>query len=359
MSVLIAPTVQWLYRKIPYFYPISSIRTMEGKLLSPSTVRELTEADNIPVFISTLEGLDYPAYLSLVNGYEIGLRLYLAHTQEEIDLVIPQHLRGFFESFVGARWDIKNIKRILIETNSKERVFETPIDLIRIGTIDFDLAKSIYETEDLSEILSRLDETEYAALVTEGVRDWRETGSISSLTILLFRYYFSKCHMLIEDIKGEDREDLLTLIGTIIDITNIKLIIRLKIDQIYPETIKENLIYPGFEIDAEILNNLVQLDKIEDILNVLVTTPYGEYITHALKEFEKDKDYVVIEKYLQRILIGRARDISLKRSFGAGPIIAFLLTKEIEIDIVRSILTSIQEELSADEIDKYLALETT
>lgn len=359
IAILIAPTVQWLYRKIPYFYPVSGIRTMEGKLLSSSKIKELTEADNVPVFISSLEGLDYPTYLSLENGYEVGLRLYLAHTQEEIDLVIPQHLRGFFDSFVRARWDIRNIKRVLLEAYSKERIIEMPVDLIRIGTIDFDLVKSMYETQELGEILPKLDETEYAALITEGVRDWRETGSISPLTTLLFRYYFSKCHRLIEDIKGEDREDLLTLIGTIIDITNIRLIIRLKVDQVPPETIKENLIYPGFEIDPETMNSLVQLDKIEDILNLLTATPYGEFITQAIKEFERDKDYVGIEKYLQKILISRVRDISLKRSFGAGPIIAFLLIKEIEIDCVRSILTGIQEGLSPDEIDKYLALETT
>jgi len=139
-----------------------------------------------------------------------------------------------------------------------------------------------------------------------------------------------------------------------IDIENLKIILKGKADGLSSEAISNYTTSKGYELASWKLKELADVESIEGVISSLDGTKYAPIVTENLEEFEKVKSVYVFEKALDSYLVQMGKKLSLRQPFGIGPIIGLITSKELEIRNLKIIIKGKIEGLSASEIREIL-----
>ena len=130
----------------------------------------------------------------------------------------------------------------------------------------------------------------------------------------------------------DDNTSLLhNYIGTMVDVANIKVIIRAKADNLKYEDIEAYMISDGYQVREWKLKELMEAEDVEGVISGLEGTDYAPLLSEAMSEFKETSSMASFESSLDNFVVKTAKTISLKNQFGIGPMIGFLSRKEIEI----------------------------
>ncbi len=307
-----------------YAYITGRVRALEVRLLDKLKMERMVAATSVKASFSELEETDYGSYVSQlkdINNFEELLHDELRRLYFFIDKwSLNRELTDLFRM----RYDFHNLKVFL-----KNKFKEKPLPLeklpfVNLGTVD---PKEIEKAEELLETQKKTTEA------------FEKSKNPQDIDIILDKEYYKLCLG-----KARESEDkfVINLFRREIDLINIKTFFRcraLKRDKVF---------FSKVFLEGGCLTKKLFLEFYEKeenaFLRKLSFTPYAKvimgYEKEGLKGLELSCDNFLLE-YIKKTKLVTA---------GLEVLIAYLIAKENEIKLLRSVLTGKISEIPAQMI---------
>ena len=175
------------------------------------------------------------------------------------------------------------------------------------------------------------------------------------LDIEFDRYIFTKLKTLKVPYKCEEGKQLFLKI--LLDISNLKNILRAKQSNYDSDKIKLLFLDEGSEIPQWKFNELAQKESISRFISGLEGTSYYDVLTDEIETYNKEQSTQIFEIALDKLFLKRTAEISNHNYTTIGPSIRFLISKEYEIRNLKIIAKGIGENLSPEIFRQYLVTE--
>jgi V/A-type H+-transporting ATPase subunit C len=313
----------------PYTYPNARVRARTGRLFNEKEFSEIVESQNVEEVKNYLRGV--PDYAKYIDTYplEKALDSQLAETYDLIARITPDDSKDSFK-FLLKKWDIKNIKSIIIAKEAGLSHEQTVDLVVPFGELSNKL-DSLIDSDSVEEVLNALEGTEYPKVVEDAIPIYKETGLLLPLEASMDKYLLENLLKTSATPEDENTTLLHNYIGTMVDVANIKIILRAKADNIKYEDIEPYMVSDGYEIREWKLKELMEAEDVSGVISGLEGTDYAPMLSDAMSEFTETGSMANFEKLLDGYVVKTAKTISLKNQFGIGPMIGFLSRKETEV----------------------------
>lgn len=326
----------------PYTYPNSRVRARTGRLFNEKQFSEIIESSNIDEVKNYLRG--FPDYAQYIDKYplEKALDAQLAETYDLIARIAPENSQEAFK-FLLKKWDIKNIKSIVVAKTAGLNPEETLNLVVPFGELS-DRLDSLLDVDNVNEILNILDGTDYAPLLEDAIPLYEETGVLLPIEASLDKYLLENLLRTVATPEDDNTSYLHKYVGSMVDVANIKIILRAKADGLKFEDIEPYMISEGYQIREWKLKDLMEAEDVSGVVSGLDGTDYAPMLSEAMTKYSETGSIATFETGLDNHIYETAKDISLKNQFGIGPMIGFLNRKEIEIKNLKIIARGKREQ---------------
>lgn len=345
-----------------YAYPIVRVAAMRSRLVTESKIDEIVRAENLAEIIAILEGTDCGKHLNQamseydkigVIALERSLNQHLVDVYKTTLGIVPDEIKSLLK-MLARKWEIKNLKTIFRAKHVGLPKKELEASLLPFeGLLHSGLVKQIIEVESIEEIFRLLSDMKYGIILKEAIEEYQKRKSLVIIDAALDRYYYGETAKVLYQLGVRGR-DVKRLFELEVDITNLKIILRCKKENIPKGEVAKFLIPFGFELVGKRLEELIEAENIETVLSRLEGTSYIEILNAVRTEYEKTGSLLPFERALEQFLIRTAKTVSRLQVFGPNPIIGFFIVKENEVKSVKTILAAKEEKLSPEKIKELI-----
>ncbi|SHH55897.1 V/A-type H+-transporting ATPase subunit C [Clostridium collagenovorans DSM 3089] len=303
---------------------VSRLRVLEKRLLDKSKIERMIDSASADEVLRILSETEYANLMSDVKraeDYELLLSKELKRVYSLIYEISPDKT---IIDIMSLRNDYHNIKVLL-----KGKALDKDLDYLLMpdGNMDVNELKSAIQSGDLRDL------NPMAKMAIEEVNKiFADTKDPQQIDIIVDRYMFA--HML-DMAKTTKMDFLIDYVKITIDFTNIKTLIRVKKQQKDVKFLREVLIDGGtISLDKFTIS---LNDSLENFMSKIRATKYFDIIKVGIEEYISTNKLTALEKICDNYImdyIKKAKYIT----FGAEPLIAYVLAKETEIKIIRIIM---------------------
>lgn len=323
-----------------YVEAVSRIRAMETKLFDESMLNKIIESSSPEEAIKFLQETGYASEIQSikkVQDYEIILSKELKKLYDFLYKTVPDK---DLVDIMELKYDYHNIKTLL-----KGKALNKNYDylLIKMKPDYTEKIISSIQSDNYSDISRIMGEA-----IQKAYREFSTTKDPQVIDIIIDSYMYK--HMLIKAEKFEE-SFIINFVKLNIDLTNIKTLLRVKNQNRNREFLNLVLISGG-KVDKDILLNCLN-ESIENIINKLMFTDYGNILKVGLQEYSKNKKLNKFEKLCDNYTMNYLKK-SRYISFGPEPILAYIYGKENEIKSIRIILVGKINKVSSNIIVERL-----
>lgn len=337
----------------PYTYPNARVRARKGRLFNDKQYTEIIESQNMEEVKNYLRGL--PEYAKYIDEYplEKALDTQLAETYDLIARIAPDNSKEPF-NFLLKKWDTRNIKSIIIAKEAGLGAEETLNLIVPYGDLS-DKLNTLVDADTIDEILNSLEGTEYAPLLEDAVPTYKETGILLPIEASLDKYVLENLLRTSATPEDDNTAYVHEYVGNMVDVANIKMILRAKADGLKFEDVEPYMVSDGYQIREWKLKDLMESENVSGVVNGLEGTDYAPLLSESLTDYQETGSIESFEKALDIHVNDVAKRISQKNQFGIGPMIGYLNKKEKEIKNLKIIVRGKREQdLSASIIKEML-----
>ncbi len=340
--IVVVSTIKPVLDMFPYTYPNARVRARTGRLFTEKEFSEIVESQNIEEVKNYLRGVpDYAKYIDMYP-LEKALDTQLAETYDLIARITPDNSKEVFK-FLLKKWDIKNIKSIIIAKKAGLSPEETLNLIVPFGALT-DKLDSLIEADNVTEVLNGLEGTEYPKILEDAIPIYNETGLLLPLEASLDKYLLQNLLRTSATPEDDNTSLLHNYVGTMVDVANIKIIMRAKADDLKYDDIESYMISDGYQIREWKLKELMETEDVAGVISGLDGTDYAPMLSDAMTDYTETHSMASFENALDTHVAKTAKTISLKNQFGIGPMIGFLSRKEREIKNLKIIARGKREE---------------
>ena len=249
------------------------------------------------------------------------------------------------------KFDAWNVKTLLRGVYAETDAEEVRVDLIQAGELDPDRLDRLADAGTVEEIVEGLADTLFGDALAEAYEDYEETGLLVPLENAVDRAYY---------------ELLSANLGSSPELAEYRRYLQAEID--FRNAINAlRLARSGTELDpAEYFIDGGDLFAVRDVqrlagdVDELVAyirdSTYGDDLSAALDELESADSLVGFERGLEAAQVEYADALGTVFPLSVTPVIAFVLSKEREVDNIRAIARGKEAGLDADEIERELVI---
>jgi V/A-type H+-transporting ATPase subunit C len=243
------------------------------------------------------------------------------------------------------KWDARNLRLImrnvhLFEIGRSGKNEEDIIKLIVKSPMDASI-RNLVNARTMDEMATALEGSAFD--LSAYISQYRQSGSLSLLENSLYKIVYEA---MLKELPPNEPE-VKRYFSMMIDVQNLKMLLRAKRDNMSYQQIEPFLIKGG-ELMDRIMKGFDEFG-ITDIINGLEGTAFYKPLTEVLPEY-KEESLFVFENVLDGLISRTGMDISTSYPFGMGPIIGFLAVKDMESKSLRRIMTAKYLNLPPDEI---------
>ena len=325
----------------PYLNPSARVRARKGRLFDEKQISEIVETNNVEEVENYLKGV--PDYADVLDEYPLdkALDVERANTYDFIARLAPKEVKDPFV-IMSKKADIDNIKSLLTAKEVGLNGDETRELLIPCGSL-YEHLESLVDSDNVSDIVTSLDGTEYAAALEDALPQYESTNMILPLESALDKYYLGKLLHSSDVPADENRQIMYAYVGTQVDVANLKLIIRAKQDGLDYDAIAPYILEEGYQLREWKLKDLMESPDVTNVVSGLEGTKYAEALTDAMPVYNETGSVAVFENALDVYASNYAKSLSSKKPLGVGPIIGYLSQKENEIKNLKIIARAKRE----------------
>lgn len=320
-----------------YSFAVAQVRTLEEKMFNLAFFTEMANADGIDNVIEMLNGTEY-AIAASANFEDIEQMLHSRRTEAR-DLLKHLVTDEKIVEFIMARSDFINMRLAI-----RRLVLEKPLgtDYCDYGNIPIEEFEQVFEQEDYSTLPVYLQEG-----VEAGVLGYYKNKNVRDIDIAIDK---AEAHFQLENAKNIGSIFLVELQKMYIDLSNIRTMLRIK----FTESEDMDVFMPGGYLEAARLIQCIDIGY-ETMSQAFLTTPYGHIVEASVSYLQKEQSFLKLEAACDEHLLGFLRT-TREITAGYQPIIAYMLAKELEIRMVRMVLTAKRNSLEPGLILDRLAV---
>jgi len=344
-----------------YSYINARIRGMKSRLFDRRQYEELMFQPDIDSLISVLEKTPYGGEITKARAthtgivaIELALRNDFVKTFRKIAWIVRDEEAEKYLRIFLHRWDVQNIKTILRGKNIHTTNEEILSCLVPVGELDEITLTELLKQPDLKGVVDLLATfgIAFAKPLTQAFPDFAKEGDISILECALDRFYYADA---LASVTSHSYNDALIreLIGTEIDIINIRTVLRLVRDHTPWEDAEKFLVPGGKELRERDLKKLMGLHTIEDVVTELDQTSY-RFLRELPETTIRVGKISPLEKQLENYLIRRGTALFRKDPLSIALIVGYFWAKYTEITNIRIISRSKMAFLPEDQIKEEL-----
>ena len=240
----------------PYLNPSARVRARKGRLFDEKQISEIVETNNVEEVENYLRGT--PDYADVLDEYPLdkALDVERANTYDFVARLAPKDIKDPFV-VMSKKADIDNIKSLLTAKEVGLTPEETRELLIPCGSLYDDL-ESLADSENVTDIVTSLDGTEYAAALEDALPQYEDSKMVLPLESALDKYYLGKLLRSSDVPSDENKQILYSYVGTQVDVSNLKLIIRAKEDGLDYDAISPYILEEGYQLREWKLKDLME-----------------------------------------------------------------------------------------------------
>lgn len=351
--ISVIATIRPVLSMFPYTYPNARVRARTGRLFTDKQYTEILESQSMEEVKNYLRGV--PEYAKYVDEFplEKALDTQLAETYDLIARIAPDNSKDAFK-FLLKKWDIRNIKSIIIAKEAGLNDEETLNLVVPFGELS-DKLNTLIDSDNVDEVLNSLEGTDYAPILEDAFPAYRETGILLPIEASLDKYLLENLLRTSATPEDDNTAYLHEYVGSMVDISNIKTILRAKSDGLKFEDIEPYMISSGYQIREWKLKDLMESEDVSGVVNGLEGTDYSSLLQDSLNDYNETGSVATFERAMDTHINDTAKRISQKNQFGLGPMIGYLNKKEKEIKNLKIIIRGKREQdLSASVIKEML-----
>jgi V/A-type H+-transporting ATPase subunit C len=309
-------------------YLVTRTHGMRTHLLTDDDFKSMAKSKNLSEIVDQLLRSDYASEIGKIPSEQIDssrLEMIFLKTLVERFFNLTSNAKGrsreFLENYF-ARIEIENLKRIIRAKHTNAKIEDHKlIPLDRQHTlINF---PALIKSKDIEETTALLRETPYASLA-QRIDDYKKLGVTIILESHLDSIYFDKVWEKTE--KLEDKKSIKKLVGEEIDLSNLKLILTLKMKEVASRQIEEMSMPISYRLRNMNIKRLAQ-GRFEDSPEALVGTPYANMTIEILR---KTDPTIELETILSRKIYQNALFALRNSALEFGYVVAYLMMCERE-----------------------------
>ncbi len=343
-----------------YAYACTRVKAKKRFLLSKDTYSKLLVMDvhEIGRFLGeTQYGEEMTKYTSRYSGanlVEVSVTRNLATTYSNILSFTTGHLREMVGDYLR-RWDMFNVKTVLRGKTTNvvdEEILDT---LVPAGAFSESYLRSLVAMGSVQEIMDALVQEPSLAITPELAREVVDSKRLAKLEDYLdMNFYYD----LLKVAKATDRADALfrDFIRHEVDVTNLKLLLKLKAERIPEDRIAKYLIPGGMEFTMDRLRLMVQSEGMAAMVEAIEKFSMHEEMKPAIERFKSGQKLSDITIALDKALIGRSEKFAHFYPLSVLPIINYMIRKKVEVDNIRIIARGKQSGLSTKVMEELLVV---
>lgn len=326
--------------RMDFTHAVARIRVIEKKLLSKNIVERLIGSETPEETIKVLQDSSYGSLvneLESVYDYEKILKAELVELYENLYKISP--VKEVID-VMSLKYDYHNIKVLI-----KEKAINKDLSnmIIPIGTLSIDKLKTCIASGELKPLGK-----EISGVISKVESAFEETKDPQVIDTLLDQMMFE--HMMNLATKM-DIDFIKKYVEILIDVTNIKMMLRVKKQNKESRFLKSVLI-PGGTIKNELLMDGVNED-LDTFINKISRTPYAKVLSSILEDYTATGNITSLDVLYDNYIMNHAKEAK-RVNFGPEPIIAYIIAKETEIKIIRIIMVGKVNKVSEEVIRERL-----
>ena len=296
----------------------------------------------------------YGSRYSGANLIEVAVTRNLARTYTDILAFTTGHLRVMVGDYLK-RWDMFNVKTVLRGKTTDVRDDEIIETFVPAGAFSEEYLRSLVQMSSIQEIMDALSKEPSLGITPELVREVVDTKRLAQLEDHLDRtLYYDLLHV----VKGTDtaQQILRQFIRREVDVTNLKVLLKLKAERIPEDKIVTYLIHGGMDYSMDRLRSLAQQEGLAPVIEELEKSSMYQDIKPALEKFKEDKKLSGITIALDKALIRTSEKFAHFYPLSVLPIVNYIIRKKVEVDNIRIIARGKQSGLSTRVIEDLLVI---
>jgi V/A-type H+-transporting ATPase subunit C len=347
-------------RKGNYAYACARVKARKKFLLSKDVYSRLLMMDvhEIGRFLGETQYRDemtyYASRYSGADLVEVAVTRNLAETYSAILSFTTGRLRGMVGNYLR-RWDTFNVKTILRGKVSGAEMDEVVDTIVPAGAFSEAYLKSLIAMESTRAVIEELAKHPSLRITPEVERDVVEAGKLASfedhLDMMLYRD-------LLDVIEPTNNAATLLrdFIRREIDVTNLKVLLKLKAEGLTEDKVQKYLIPGGMEFKVDRLRAMAQGVGVDQILEELEKSSMYETIKPSMDLFKEDRKLSGLTIALDKALIRTAEKFGRFYPLSVLPILDYMIRKKTEVDNIRIIARGKERSLSNDVIEDLLVM---
>ena len=339
-------------------YPFLSayLKGEEARLVTSDHINRMSKVSSLQDILEIVRETDIGSYLEGVlvetfDDLDEHLWVYFGECLERLEWFkpVPADILKILKAYT-VKYDVLNIKAALQGVSTGKQARKIPIGVIHnYGLLDE--LSGAESADGIIELLTKCKLGNYASVLAEGKMD----GGVESRLLAEARLDGEYYKNLLDMTKGiTDGAILSKVFSTIIDMTNLPIILRAIIGGIGPEA-AEYTISGGYMISDAVVKDLISL-KLTDIPGRLENTQYSKVAEEVVDSYDRTKSIAVVDEIIEKHKFRLSQEILSPRVLSPLMIAWYLILKEVEIRNLRLILKAMFDNIPVEEIRNCLVL---
>lgn len=339
-------------------YPFLSayLKGEEARLVTSNHINRMSKVSSLQDILEIVRETDIGSYLDGVlvetfDDLDEHLWMYFGECLERLEWFkpVPADILKILKAYT-VKYDVLNIKAALQGVSTGKQIRKIPIGVIHnYGLLDE--LSGAENADGIIELLTKCKLGNYASVLEEGKIDEGVESRLMAEARLDGEYYKN----LLDMTKGiTDGAILSKVFSTIIDMTNLQIILRAIIGGIGPEA-AEYTISGGYMISDAVVKDLISL-KLTDIPGRLENTQYSKVAEEVVDSYDRTKSIAVVDEIIEKHKFRLSQEILSPRVLSPLMIAWYLILKEVEIRNLRLILKAMFDNIPVEEIRNCLVL---
>ena len=347
-------------RKGNFAYACARVKARKRFLLGRDTYSRLMVMDihEIGRFLGeTQYREEMTRYASRYTGaslVEVAVTSNLGSTYSAILSFTTGHLREMVRDYLK-RWDMYNVKTILRGKTTKVKDEDIIDTIVPAGAFSDEYLRSFVAMTTVQEIMDAFSLEPSLRLTPDLVREVVDTGRLATLEDHLDKVFYSD---LLKVVRRTDKADVLLnqFIRREVDVTNLKVLLKLKAEKIPEDQIAKYLIPGGMEYSIERLRALAGMEGTAPILDDLERSSMYQDLKSAVEKYRSDKKLSDMTIALDKALIGTSEKFAHFYPLSVLPIVNYMIRKKAEVDNIRIIARGKQANLTTKVMEELLVV---
>lgn len=326
------------------------IESKKLRIIGEDCLHEILNSDGISEAISKIGKTDLGLRLTedfqqIMSAKDLELSSWRFLANELYDMYenYPSKAQLLIDHYLN-KYDVLNLKAVIrkIFCNVPEPATGMPLGSIHRGKRLPDLLKCTSQQE-ICRLLRSLSMTKYAEIV-------EDTESRMELEIALEAEYFSGLARIARKIKDNH---VSRFIGTLIDLTNVLLILRCVIRGKGVKS--QELLSEGYALTNKQLDECRTCDSLDAFLTILGETHYFRLGARLNERYMMSHDALPLEIMANQYVNYVAKEVFFGSAFTPGYILDYVLLRENEVRLITTALKMVEEQMPYDACTRYFA----